>query len=229
MCGRSDGLSDGHVGVGSPRLQYLASDGVVLELDAAPRNVELGTGGPHVVPVSGAQGEPVRKPHQREPAAQAVPATDHELALIHQVSVAPALADRPESGLVSGRSGCFARPRANIHPVPRPLTARERDILDLLLSVEFPGAGELREQARSVTAEREGMVFDLVVQESVPRATVVGRTPVQAVVDGDGYDGGVLLFVEDGRLSALEYWWVTEEKPELFPPLSAVGQPIASA
>jgi hypothetical protein len=113
--------------------------------------------------------------------------------------------------------------------VPRRLTARERDILDLLLSVDFPGAGELREQARSVTAEREGMVFDLVVQESVPRATVVSRTPVQAVVDGDGYDGGVLLFVDDGRLSALEYWWVTEEKPDLFPPLSAVGQPIASA
>ena len=59
-----------------------------------------------------------------------------------------------------------------------------------------------------------------------PRASVASGTPVQAVVDGDGYDGGVLLFVH-GRLSALEYWWVTEEKPDVFPPLSVVGQPLA--
>ncbi len=111
----------------------------------------------------------------------------------------------------------------------RPLTARERDILDLLLSVEFPGARELREQAKAVMAEREGMIFDLLVPARLPRATVVNQIPVQAVVDGDGYDGGVLLFVDDGRLSAMEYWWVTEEKPDLFPPLSAVGRPIASA
>ena len=95
MSGCSDGLAPGHVWVGSPRLQYLAADGVILELDVAPRNVELGTGGPYVVPVSGAQGEPVRMPHQREPAAEAVPGTDYELALIHCFSVAPASADRP--------------------------------------------------------------------------------------------------------------------------------------
>jgi hypothetical protein len=118
---------------------------------------------------------------------------------------------------------------AKINPMARPLTARERGILELLLSVEFPGAGELREQAAFVLAEREGMVLDLVVPGGLPRASVVSRTPVQAVVDGDGYDGGVLLFVDDGRLSAMEYWWVTEEKPELLPPLSAVGRPIASA
>jgi hypothetical protein len=57
---------------------------------------------------------------------------------------------------------------------------------------------------------------------------VVGRTPVQAVVVGDGYDGGLLLFVDEGQLSALEYWWVTEEKPDVFPPLSAIGKPITS-
>ncbi|MDF2146865.1 hypothetical protein P2F65_17940 [Knoellia sp. p5-6-4] len=96
------------------------------------------------------------------------------------------------------------RVRATIAPVPRLLSDRERDILDLLLSVDFPGAVELRQQGASVYAEREGMIIDLVVSAESPRATVVNRTPVQAVVDGDGYDGGVLLFVDDGRLSALE-------------------------
>jgi hypothetical protein len=76
-------------------------------------------------------------------------------------------------------TGRFARPRATIHAVTRPLTARERDILDLLLSIDLPGAGELREQAMSVSAEREGMVIDLIVNEGLPSATVVSRTPVQ--------------------------------------------------
>lgn len=101
--------------------------------------------------------------------------------------------------------------------MPRPLTDREREILDLLLSVDFPGVVELRDQAKSVSAEREGMIIDLLVRAESPRATVVNRTPVQAVVDGDGNDGGLLLFVDDGRLSALEYWWVTEERPDVMP------------
>jgi hypothetical protein len=118
--------------------------------------------------------------------------------------------------------------RATIASVPRPLTDRERDILDLLLAVDFPGAAELRQQAASVSAEREGMIIDLIVSaESLP-ATVISRTPVQADVDGDGYDGGLLLFVDDGRLSALEYWWVTEEQPDLMPPRTAIGAPITS-
>jgi hypothetical protein len=105
---------------------------------------------------------------------------------------------------------------------------RERATLDLLLSVAFPGVEALREQALSVSADGEGMVVGLVVDEGRPSAQVVSRTPVEAVVDGDGYDGGLLLFVDDGQLSALEYWWVTEEMPDVFPPLSAIGQPITA-
>src|SRR5687767_4476108 len=76
-------------------------------------------------------------------------------------------------------TGRFARPRATIHAVTRPLTARERDILDLLLSIDLPSAGELRERAMSVSADREGMVIDLIVNEGLPTVTVVSRTPVQ--------------------------------------------------
>lgn len=125
---------------------------------------------------------------------------------------------------MSGRF--FAPGRATIASVTRLLSDRERDVLDLLLSVDFPGAVELRQQATSVSAEREGMIIDLIVSDGSPRAAVVNRTPVQAVVDGDGYDGGLILFVDDGRLSALEYWWVTEERPDVMPPLTAIGAPI---
>jgi len=78
-----------------------------------------------------------------------------------------------------------------------------------------------------VTARREGLIIDLVVELGTPRAKVRARVPVQAVVDGDGYDGGLLLYVDEGSLSALEYWWVTEDPPAVMPPLSAIGPPIA--
>ena len=112
--------------------------------------------------------------------------------------------------------------------MPRPLTDEERALLLLLLSVDFPGVVALREQARTVEAEGGGMVVDLVVDEGAPLADVVSRTPVQADVDGAGYCGGLILFVDGGRLSALEYWWVTDEAPATMPPLKAVGQPLAA-
>jgi hypothetical protein len=62
-------------------------------------------------------------------------------------------------------------------------------------------------------AESDSLVVHLAVDEALPRATVDVRVPVQAVVDGDGYDGGLILSVDNGRLSALEYWWVTEDRP----------------
>jgi hypothetical protein len=72
------------------------------------------------------------------------------------------------------------------------------------------------------------MIIDLVVHPALPPAEVVQRVPVQAVVDGAGYDGGVLVFVDDGRLSELEYWWVTADPPKEFPPTAAMSTPIAA-
>lgn len=109
----------------------------------------------------------------------------------------------------------------------RVLNAREQAILEWLLSVDFPGVDALRQQARSAAAEPDGLIIDLVVDPDTTRARVLDRVPVQAVVDGDGFDGGLLLYVDDGRLSGIEYWWVTENPPEEMPPLSAVGNPIA--
>lgn len=73
-------------------------------------------------------------------------------------------------------SGRCRRVRATIATAPRQLTDRKRDILDLLLSVDFPGAGELQQQAALVSAERGGMIVDLLVNAKASSATVVRRT-----------------------------------------------------
>ncbi|HEY1487704.1 MAG TPA: hypothetical protein VGF84_16470 [Micromonosporaceae bacterium] len=73
------------------------------------------------------------------------------------------------------------------------------------------------------------MIVELRVDPGLARAEVINRVPVQAVVDGHGHDGGLLLYVDDGRLSAIEYWWVTEEMPGEFPPAETIGAPIVSS
>jgi hypothetical protein len=72
---------------------------------------------------------------------------------------------------------------AGVTRVPRELTGRERAALDLLLSAEFAGVHELRQQASSAKADGRAMIIDLVVDDAAPLATVLSRTPVQAVVD----------------------------------------------
>lgn len=110
----------------------------------------------------------------------------------------------------------------------RLLTERERAALEALLAADFPGVEALRQQAANVRADTDGMIVGLVVEDGSTTADVASRTPVEAVVDGGGYDGGLILFVDNGTLSALEYWWVTEDKPDEFPPLSAICRPKSS-
>jgi hypothetical protein len=100
--------------------------------------------------------------------------------------------------------------------------------LDALLAAEFAGARELRAQAKTASAGAGTLVVDLIVDRSLPEAVVRHRIPVQAVVDGAGYDGGLILYVDDGRLSGVEYWWVTEEAPDHFPPAAAIGTPVVA-
>jgi hypothetical protein len=127
-----------------------------------------------------------------------------------------------------GPAGARCRTWASISIVNRDLHPRERDALDGLLAAEFAGARELRAQTESVLAASGTLIVDLVVDESLPRAVVSGRVPVEAAVDGAGHAGGLMLWVDDGRLSALEYWWVTQERPDGFPPASAIGVPVAA-
>jgi hypothetical protein len=100
----------------------------------------------------------------------------------------------------------------------RPLTPRERSVLDLLLTADFPGAAELRVQAR--TARVTGRcacgcpTIDLAVDDAAPVAGVDGRVAVEV----DVAEGGLIVFVDEGRLSGLEYWSVADETPAEFPP-----------
>lgn len=110
--------------------------------------------------------------------------------------------------------------------VPRPLSSRERAALDTLLTAEFDGSRELRLQAASVLAEGDGLVIDLVVDGNLPAAPVRKRAPVEASVHEGEETGGLILFVDRGRLSGLEYWWTGDEKPREFPPATAIGNPV---
>ena len=92
----------------------------------------------------------------------------------------------------------------------RPLTTTERALLDALLDQEFDGVAELRAQARRATAstgcECGCVTLDLHVPDDAPVSSAAGTAPVEGtVVDAAGEPiGGVLLFVERGRLSGLE-------------------------
>jgi hypothetical protein len=94
----------------------------------------------------------------------------------------------------------------------RPLTTSERALLDELLDSEFEGVEELRVQARSVSAstgcECGCVTVDLHVPDDLPTSSAESPAPVEGtVVDADGEPiGGVLLFVEQGRLAGLEVY-----------------------
>jgi hypothetical protein len=65
---------------------------------------------------------------------------------------------------------------------------------------------------------------DLTVEDIAPLAEVASQVPVEADVLG-GQGGGLILFVDEGRLSCLEYWSV-DDKPAEFPPPDRI-RPVA--
>ncbi|NUS44617.1 MAG: hypothetical protein HOQ24_13130 [Mycobacteriaceae bacterium] len=99
----------------------------------------------------------------------------------------------------------------------RPLTEVERNVLSAMLDRPFPGAPQLR--AQLATARVVGQchcgcpTVDLAVDVTLPTAVVDSRIPVEAAVP----DGGLILFVEEGRLSSLEYYHLAEDPPPYFP------------
>ena len=101
--------------------------------------------------------------------------------------------------------------RASV-PGARGLTAVERTLLDAFLAHDFPGVEELRAQARQATASQGcacgcGTV-DLQVSDDLPRSVAESPVPVEGTVVGAGGEptGGLLLFVEEGRLAGLEVY-----------------------
>jgi len=94
----------------------------------------------------------------------------------------------------------------------RPLASNERELLDALLRREFPGVGELRLQARQTSASPGCTcgcgTIALHVPDDSPRSSASHLVPVEGtVVTAEGEPiGGLLLFVDDGRLSSLEVY-----------------------
>ncbi|WP_198347814.1 hypothetical protein [Nocardia terrae] len=97
-------------------------------------------------------------------------------------------------------------------------TVNEREALYAMLEGDFPGAAELREQALTVKVIGKCAcgcpAIDLLVDPTTPAAPNRPNPAREAATD----DGGLLLFVQDGKLTGLEYYSWTDDTPEHFPP-----------
>jgi hypothetical protein len=92
----------------------------------------------------------------------------------------------------------------------RQLTNHEKEIIEKLLSVDFPDRDILKQQAALAEAEpigdsdNYGSIY-LSTDQSVPRASVKQRVPVEGlVVDATGEQVNILLHVIDGIIAELE-------------------------
>jgi len=115
---------------------------------------------------------------------------------------------------------------------PRQLSAIERSILDALLDPEFSGVQALRDQLDGVIVvgrcdcgcptidlQASGITLD-----AASRATW-GRTPYEGVVwDHEGeVVGDIILFVDGGNLTSLEYVQHEGLPPEEWPHIESIG------
>lgn len=108
----------------------------------------------------------------------------------------------------------------------RPLNEDERSVLDLLLSVEFDGVAELREQARAATVVDRCSCgcpsVQLAVHPDAPKSSCRQRlSPVEAEIApaDDEAPGEVMMFLSEGRLSYMELVYYGDSKPDSWPPI----------
>lgn len=106
----------------------------------------------------------------------------------------------------------------------RPLDHQERDVLSLILDTPIPGAAELAAQldvARVTRHWGRTPSVDIEVPTSVAPASRVasGVLPIDAeVVDEAGNPvGEILVWIDSGRLSGLEFAWYLEDVPDTLP------------
>jgi hypothetical protein len=126
----------------------------------------------------------------------------------------------------AGRLGAVASEHDNVREDYRLPTNREREILEMLLSVELPGIDELRAQVPSARVARWDCgcsSFNIDVDRSVAPVSSVTRSPaVEAVSKPPGDPLDLLLWVEDGWLSGVEIVDYVErhgdESPDEIPP-----------
>ena len=107
---------------------------------------------------------------------------------------------------------------------PRPLNDDELAVLGLILARDFQGVEALREQAADVQVvgrcDCGCPSVDLEPLHQRRRSDQGERlVPVELIVapEGDGPPGEVILFVDDGRLSYLEYVHYSDTPPDSWP------------
>lgn len=103
--------------------------------------------------------------------------------------------------------------------VSRPLEPNEQALLDGILRQDFEGVQALRRQAQGVRAAAGCTCgcgsLDLIVDDDVAPSTAVSPVPAEGVLrsaDGQEY-GGLLLFLDAGRLSYLEVYSYLDPMP----------------
>jgi len=109
------------------------------------------------------------------------------------------------------------------------LTDNERRLLDHLLRGEGPGLSTLREQIASVQVTGPwspgSASLRLSVAAGAPAADLLdGPLPTIAwAYDAEGRPtGSLMVYVENGYLSDIEYGWVTDDPPTELPSADAI-------
>jgi hypothetical protein len=100
---------------------------------------------------------------------------------------------------------------------PRELKLNERDLLDFLLSADFPGNDQLREQLKraEVVGDCDCGCGTIDLSVRPPFVAANSHEPIPVEAHRAGID--VLLFVRDGRLSSLEIVDYENNRPLTYP------------
>src|SRR5690349_15195192 len=89
-------------------------------------------------------------------------------------------------------------------PVQRSLRAEEKALLDFLLSADFPGRDEVKEQAEDVKVVGECKCGCGTIDLAVPPGTTAANNAKRIPVEGYGDATDVWLFAENSPSSMLE-------------------------
>ena len=114
--------------------------------------------------------------------------------------------------------------------IGRPLAEIERRVLAHLLSVDFVGVTELRQQLLRARVAHNwkpdgSPSFDIWISPDSPLSSFDGKlAPIKARVSSaeEPYIGELILWIANGRLSSLEYSWITDYPPTTLPDPSSI-------
>lgn len=119
---------------------------------------------------------------------------------------------------------------------PRPLSDREREILDFLLADPDERLAPLRTQAETATVtgicECGCPTINLEVDRTLPPASLGSPAVETGTREVAGMDPlsyvGLILFLDEGFLNAMELWYISSPPPAEFPSPLALAQPSIS-